>query len=149
MTWFATDGFHSTFCGTNEFIPPELLHDTISYEPQWVDPWAMGVLAIELVMHQSPFANILMVLDSGEAQANVWENIRLYRGDPFVRFGEGFDADYRDFCVRCLQIQPDTRMTMEEALEHPFLRPCRRPVLSNIQSLTVEQRCQLFEQRKR
>lgn len=37
-------------------------------------------------------------------------------------FGEDADQTFVDFILRCLDLNPDTRMTPEEALVHPFLR---------------------------
>lgn len=36
--------------------------------------------------------------------------------------GEDVDQNFVDFILRCLDLDPDTRMTPEEALAHPFLR---------------------------
>lgn len=54
--WSNHQDYQRTLCGTPEYVPPELLKGKpLAYRAEFVDPWALGVLAIELVLGISPF----------------------------------------------------------------------------------------------
>lgn len=149
-TWWKRGCYHQTLCGTAEFVPPELLSgEEAAYLPEFVDSWALGVLAMEMVEDGSPFRPSISAMeeveDAYELQCVIFDSIRAFDGElPQIA-----DPDLRDFVTRLMQVDPASRMTAEEALDHSFLHPCRkshRPVLGAIQVPTVAQRCQLFEQ---
>jgi len=41
-------------CGTPLYVPPEMLRN-LPYDPRFVDSWALGILAHELILDESPF----------------------------------------------------------------------------------------------
>ena len=63
--WYLKSGSRqSTLCGTPEYVPPELLVENAptasttsrrSYAAEYVDPWALGVLALEVLRGQTVF----------------------------------------------------------------------------------------------
>ena len=61
-----------TLCGTPEYLPPELLHKHRRYEAEFVDPWALGVLALELLLGETPF--------QGENRSSIYAKILSFRG---------------------------------------------------------------------
>ena len=139
-TWWRHNGRrHTTLCGTPEFVPPELLvHE--SYDPKWVDSWALGLLALEVRYGCTPFG--------GNATHDIFDKIRqfyyqLSYKDAALWFpsderdDEDDDdeqqqqrANWRDFITGLLQRDPIERMTAQEALEHDYLQPPQEPLLS-------------------
>jgi serine/threonine protein kinase len=117
----------STLCGTPLYVPPEMLVTT-AYDPKPVDLWALGVLAHELILTESPFD-----LDDSE-----WNNCSDTRDDD-ARFQRrvifdkltsftkwscppgNLDPRAMDFIAKLLRKDPKTRMVASDALCHPFL----------------------------
>lgn len=137
-TWYKVGNYHNTLCGTPEFVPPELLHDNDGYRPEFVDPWSLGVLTVELVESKTPFITESLAFDN----STMFDCIRHFKGDPVK--DPNADPNYRDFVNLLMTVEPTSRMTAGEALDHKFLSSCRT-ALRPIQSPTVAQRCELFE----
>jgi serine/threonine protein kinase len=123
-TWWIPMHFQTTLCGTPEFMPPEFLSTSRCYSPEYVDPWALGVLAMELVQTTSPFSiPSSSLIEKGDVRQATFERIRCYKGHPVDR---NADPDYRDFVCRLLKVEPSSRMTAGEASNHAFLRSARQ-----------------------
>lgn len=110
MDWKATT---TTFCGTPEFIAPEILSES-SYT-RAADWWAFGVLVYELVLGQSPF--------SGRSESEIFRSILSGR----VYFPSGVDHDAKDLIQRLLVRNAKIRLgagpTDSSALrKHPFFK---------------------------
>ncbi|KAH8892928.1 kinase-like protein [Thozetella sp. PMI_491] len=101
----------NTFCGTAEFMAPEILLDK-SYG-RAVDWWAFGILLYQMLLRQSPF--------TGEDEDEIYDGI--LSSDPF------YPADMPQDCVGILQKllarEPDLRIgsgptDAHEIMDHPF-----------------------------
>lgn len=102
--------FFSEFEGTVMYMAPERISGE-SYSCV-SDSWSMGVVLFSLATGAYPFA-----VDDGffgleEAIVN----------DPLPPMPNRFSPDCRDFVKSLLRRDPETRMTSDKAISHPFLR---------------------------
>jgi serine/threonine/tyrosine protein kinase RAD53 len=167
--WWQPGHFQRTLCGTAEYVVPEMLQirqgqTQRMYHAKFVDPWALGILAIELFQGASPFCPTEMDLEVPEVskkndQEVIFEKIRRFTGiDKTVAANKSADKDmsnFWDLVSRLVQIEPESRISASEALDHAFflgphddtrmrMEP-RSSALTNFQP-TVAQRCQIFQQ---
>lgn len=118
----------TTFCGTPEFVPPEMLTLPSSereYAAGYVDRWALGVLAYELVMGRSPFylekceeEKIASVYGYKEKYRAIFVGIRKYTA---LKRPAGCDETLFEFCSLLMQRKPHCRMGAKDALKHAWL----------------------------
>jgi serine/threonine protein kinase len=164
--WWQPGQFQRTLCGTAEYVVPEMLRgskDERKYRAEFVDPWALGILAVELVQGASPFclteADFEMVeLPEKNEQEIIFEKIRRFPGmDKTIPANEMADKEmtsFWDLVSRLVQIEPESRISASEVLEHAFLCPHDDTTMvtdtdssaSTDLRPTVAQRCQIFEQ---
>jgi len=104
----ATSSMRKTICGTLDYMAPEMVHRTAHNEK--VDLWCIGVLAYEFLIGNPPF-------DSSGGQEALYARIK--RNDPY--FPSFLSPDSVDFIKRLLKTQPNKRMSLDEALKHPFI----------------------------
>lgn len=97
-----------TFCGTLEYLPPEML----SKEPysEKADIWCLGILTYELLIGRSPFFHS----DSSKIQKNILNSQLLFTSD--------LSRDAKDFISRLLKRNPNERMSLNQAKNHAFLK---------------------------
>lgn len=97
----------TTFCGTTEYLPPEMVaKEEYDYR---IDYWAIGVLTYEFLVGRTPF---------GEQGSK----------DIYLKIvGVDFEMPYfltkeaKDFIYRLLSRNPNQRMSLEDALKHPWI----------------------------
>ena len=82
--------------------------------------WSLGILLYDMVCGNIPFE----------------EDHQIVRAEP--AFGGGQSAEVRDLIRRCLALQPEERLTLQQVMRHPWMEaqlpsspptdiPCRRP----------------------
>ena len=104
----------NTFCGTLDYLAPEMLKDngsSIAYDKA-VDLWALGVLTYECIVGRPPFED----LESEEATHR-----NIARG-PINFSSAEFSEKATSFISGLLHKEPAHRLSMEQVLAHPFLR---------------------------
>uniref|UniRef100_A0A4W4HQ82 protein kinase C n=1 Tax=Electrophorus electricus TaxID=8005 RepID=A0A4W4HQ82_ELEEL len=103
----------STFCGTPEFLAPEVLTDT-SYT-RAVDWWGLGVLIYEMLVGESPFP--------GDDEEEVFDSIV----NDEVRYPRFLSSEAIAIMRRLLRRNPERRLgsgekDAEEVKKQPFFR---------------------------
>ncbi|KAK7161399.1 hypothetical protein R3I94_004164 [Phoxinus phoxinus] len=103
----------STFCGTPEFLAPEVLTDT-SYT-RAVDWWGLGVLIYEMLVGESPFP--------GDDEEEVFDSIV----NDEVRYPRFLSAEAIGILRRLLRRNPERRLgssekDAEDVKKQPFFR---------------------------
>ena len=96
----------STFCGTTEYIAPELALGK-EYDTK-IDWWALGILTYELLYGETPF---YADTNAGTLHAIVNDQPEFTSETP----------DYvKDFINRLLTKDPMKRPTLQDIMDHPF-----------------------------
>jgi len=102
--------FHLTQCGSPEYLAPEVT-ECQPYRKS-VDLWAVGVISYVLLTGCFPFFD--------EVLANLFDQIR--RVDYVWEEDCGIDPIARNFVDKLLVKNPSERLSVEEALEHPWIK---------------------------
>jgi aurora kinase len=98
-----------TFCGTLDYVSPEIVMGS-EYD-QMVDVWSVGVLCYELCTGHAPF-------ESSKSREETYRKIL----NVDLKFPRALSEDVKDFIRRLLIKKPEDRMSLEEALEHPWIK---------------------------
>ncbi|GAA5995495.1 hypothetical protein JCM5350_006013 [Sporobolomyces pararoseus] len=100
-----------TFCGTAEYLAPEvLLGEPYSYE---VDAWSAGTMLYEMLVGITPF----FAEDHSSMYSRVLQDELEFEEDPEYPV---FDEDTRSFIRGMLQKNPLLRMTDARIKAHPY-----------------------------
>jgi serine/threonine protein kinase len=97
----------STICGTFFYYPPEMLED--QKHTLKVDIWCLGVLLYEMLHCQPPYFGLDL--------KDLYNSIKTRELD--IR--EDLTPDCVDLLRRMLIIDPDSRISVEEVLNHPAI----------------------------
>ncbi|XP_069505504.1 death-associated protein kinase 3 isoform X1 [Ambystoma mexicanum] len=107
--------------GTPEFVAPEI----VNYEPLGLeaDMWSIGVITYILLSGASPFL--------GETKQETLTNISGVNYDFDEEYFSNTSELAKDFIRRLLVKDPKKRMTIEQSLEHPWIKVIKRRNVRN------------------
>lgn len=97
-----------TFCGTLDYLPPEMVHNKRYHNR--VDVWGLGVLLYEFLVGKPPFE------DSSEK--GTYQKIKK----ALPTFPQNISKEATDLCSRLLNKNPSERLSLEQVLEHPWVK---------------------------
>ncbi len=116
---FSDGGVRKTFCGTPEYIAPEMLlkkgHDTR------VDIWSVGVLMFELLSGYSPFV--------AKSNQELYQNIRRLK----IQWPKDMQPLAKNLIGKILKLNPLDRPSLQEILDHQWFQQTKiiKPLLEN------------------
>uniref|UniRef100_A0ACD5VPT3 Uncharacterized protein n=1 Tax=Avena sativa TaxID=4498 RepID=A0ACD5VPT3_AVESA len=111
------DGLLHTTCGTPAYVAPEIINKK-GYDGEKADIWSCGVILFVLLAGYLPFQD-----------SNLMEMYRkISRGD--VRYPQWFTSDARKILSRLLDPNPNTRITMDKLIEHPWFKKGYKPAVT-------------------
>ncbi|EES00092.1 hypothetical protein BDA96_03G026600 [Sorghum bicolor] len=110
------DGLLHTTCGTPAYVAPEIISKK-GYDGAKADIWSCGVILFVLLAGYLPFHD-----------SNLMEMYRrISRGD--VKYPQWFSSDLRRFMSKLLDPNPNTRITIEKLVEHPWFKKGYKPAV--------------------
>lgn len=103
------DGLLHTLCGTPAYVAPEILAKK-GYDGAKADVWSCGVILFVLTAGYLPFndPNLMMMYK------------KIYKGE--FRCPKWMSSDLRRFLSRLLDTNPETRITVDEIVRHPWFK---------------------------
>ena len=116
---FSDGGVRKTFCGTPEYIAPEMLlkkgHDTR------VDIWSVGILMFELLSGYSPFV--------AKNNQDLYQNIRRLK----IQWPKDMPPLAKNLIGKILKLNPLDRPSLQEILDHQWFKQTKiiKPLLEN------------------
>jgi len=99
-----------TFCGTTEYISPDMAKGGGEYSPYANDIWALGILVYELAYGTTPYSYYLE--DSRTNQAGIYKAIA--NTGP-ISYPHKFPEDMRDYLDLFLQPEEKHRVRLRDA----------------------------------
>mmetsp|Transcript_60057 Transcript_60057/g.127210 ORF Transcript_60057/g.127210 Transcript_60057/m.127210 type:complete len:341 (+) Transcript_60057:199-1221(+) len=103
----APNSRRDTFCGTLDYLPPEMVHSKKYCHN--VDVWGLGVLLYEFLVGKPPFED---TTDKGTY-------LKIKTCTPV--FPDGITKEAKDLITKLLDKDPQKRLTLEGVLKHPWV----------------------------
>jgi len=106
------------YFGTVHYKAPELLTTSATIYSGSLDVWGLGVIFAELVCGVDRFFQ-------GKSQTEVLENIHRFNADKLQYIKNLSQRDFTtnelDLLLRCLDLNPESRIHSSEALKHEYI----------------------------
>ncbi|XP_030480335.2 CBL-interacting serine/threonine-protein kinase 14 [Cannabis sativa] len=120
-----SDGLLHTLCGTPAYVAPEILSKK-GYDGAKVDVWTCGIILFVLTSGYLPFNDPnLMVMYR-----------KIYKGE--FRYPKWTPPDLKRFISRLLDINPKTRITVDEIIKDPWFKKGYRERKFHMEDLSAK-----------
>jgi len=101
----------TTTVGTPYWMAPEVIRgQRYSFS---ADVWSVGITAVELAEGAPPYSEYPPTRALVEIAT---------KGFPGFRFPESHSESFKDFVEKCIPMDPNARASIDELLEHPFIK---------------------------
>jgi calcium-dependent protein kinase len=100
----------SLLVGTEHYLAPELIDGRYN---EMVDEWSCGVVIYYLLTHIRPFG--------GKTSQITFQKIKYGIFDNFTNDSIKISEEAKDLVRKLLRVKPAERITVKEALKHPFI----------------------------
>ena len=112
-------GFNATRVGTLGYMAPELVN-TMPYQPQVVDLFAVGVILFNMLTSQIPFR---VACDKDEWYRCMYAGrIDLFWQKHENDWPQGFSAEFKDLLSCMLHVNPQHRLCMADIVGHAWMK---------------------------
>jgi len=116
----------NSLCGTPHYVAPEVIRlgfGVVSTEnggySKGVDMWSLGVSLYHILTSKLPFL--------AEDRMVLFQKIERGQYDLPAELWQGISDEAKDLVRRLLDINPATRISAEQALNHPWITHSRSP----------------------
>lgn len=143
------------YVATRWYRAPEIVLGSSRYSKA-VDMWSIGCILGELIRSKPIFPGkstinqlelIVELLGSptkddiksigAQTDYMILNSLNSQKMYNFKKYFKGASPDCLDFLRRCLEFNPDKRITVEESLEHPYLSKFRNPIEETVSDKIV------------
>ncbi|KAF8416720.1 kinase-like domain-containing protein [Tirmania nivea] len=143
------DSFTTSLCGTPSYVAPEILenHKNRKYSKA-VDVWSLGVVLYICLCGFPPFSDELY---SEDFPYNLSQQIKLGLFEYPTPYWSTISDEALDLIDRMLTVNPDERITVQRALEHPWMQKKRMAppgITESTESLDGAFNAMVFSKRK-
>ena len=113
----------STVCGTPQYIPPEVLNvfdgNTEGYAGKNMDMYGLGTLLYILLSGTVPFHD--------KDEMELFRKIKTGTWEFYDAIWKSVSDEAKSVTAALMEVEPRERMTLEEALAHPWTNTPREP----------------------